>query len=67
MYAIRSYYASITVSGGQSDPDNPTTVSFSIGGRTYNVGNVYYPDGDSQLAWVKWTTPATEQDSYNFV
>jgi len=53
---------SITVSGGQSDPDNPTTVSFSIGGRTYNVGNVYYPDGDSQLAWVKWTTPATEQD-----
>lgn len=52
----------VTVSGGQSDPDNPTTVSFSIGGRTYNVANVYYPDGDSQLAWVKWTTPATEQD-----
>ena len=52
----------VTVSGGQSDPDNPTTVSFHIDGRTYNVGNVYYPDGDSQLAWVKWTTPATEQD-----
>lgn len=52
----------VTVSGGQSDPDNPTTVSFHIDGRTYNVGNVYYPDGDSQLAWVKWVTPATEQD-----
>ena len=52
----------VTVSGGQSDPDNPTTVSFNIDGTTYNVGNVYYPDGDSQLAWVKWTTPATEQD-----
>ncbi len=52
----------VTVSGGQSDPDTPTTVSFNIGGRTYNVGNVYYPDGDSQLAWVKWKTPATEQD-----
>ncbi len=52
----------VTVSGGQSDPDNPTTVSFYIDGRTYNVGNVYYPDGDSQLAWVKWTTPNTEQD-----
>lgn len=53
---------SVMVSGGQSDPDNPTTVSFNIGGRTYNVGNVYYPEGDSQLAWVKWTTPDTEQD-----
>ena len=53
---------SVIVSGGQSDPDNPTTVSFNIGGKTYNVGNVYYPDGDSQLAWVKWTTPNTEQD-----
>ena len=52
----------VTVSGGQSDPDTPTTISFNIGGRTYNVGNVYYPEGDSQLAWVKWTTPATEQD-----
>ncbi|WP_313527809.1 hypothetical protein [Anaerotignum sp.] len=53
---------SVMVSGGQSDPDNPTTVSFHIDGRTYNVGNVYYPEGDSQLAWVKWTTPDTEQD-----
>ncbi|AMJ41530.1 hypothetical protein [Anaerotignum propionicum] len=52
----------VTVSGGQSDPDNPTRVTFSIDGRTYNVGNVYYPEGDSQLAWVKWTTPDIEQD-----
>lgn len=53
---------SVRVSGGQSDPDNPTRVSFTINGITYNVGNIYYPSGDSQLAWVKWKTPATEQD-----
>jgi hypothetical protein len=53
---------SVRVSGGQSDPDNPTRVSFTINGTTYNVGSVYYPSGDSQLAWVKWRTPATEQD-----
>lgn len=52
----------VRVSGGQSDPDTPTRVRFNIGGRTYNVGNVYYPSGDSQLAWVRWTTPNTEQD-----
>lgn len=51
----------VTVSGGQSDPDNPTRVSFHIGGTTYNVSNVYYPDGDSQIAWVKWKTPDTAQ------
>ena len=53
---------SVMISGGQSDPDRPTRVSFIIDGRAYNVGNVYYPSGDSQLAWVKWTTPDTEQD-----
>lgn len=53
---------SVMISGGQSDPDRPTRVSFIIDGRTYSVGNVYYPSGDSQLAWVKWTTPDTEQD-----
>lgn len=53
---------SVMISGGQSDPDRPTRVSFIIDGRTYNVGNVYYPSGDSQLAWMKWTTPDTEQD-----
>lgn len=50
------------VSGGQSDPDRPARVRFNIDGRTYNVGNVYYPSGDSQLAWVRWTTPDTPQD-----
>lgn len=53
---------SVMISGGQSDPDNPTSVSFEIEGRSYNVGNVYYPEGDSQLAWIKWITPDTEQD-----
>ncbi|MVB11727.1 hypothetical protein CAFE_24510 [Caprobacter fermentans] len=52
---------SVTVRGGQSDPDNPVTVRFTIGGHTYTVGGVYYPDGDSQLAWVRWTTPSTPQ------
>lgn len=47
----------VEVRGGQSDPDNPVTVRFNIQGTTYTVGNVYYPDGDSQLAWVKWRTP----------
>ncbi len=50
---------SVDISGGQSDPDDPVSVAFIIEGTTYNVGNVYYPDGDSQLAWVKWHTPST--------
>ena len=52
----------VMISGGQSDPDRPTRVSFHINGTTYNVDNVYYPSGDSQLAWVKWKTPDAEQD-----
>lgn len=48
---------SVKVSGGQSDPDNPVSVQFNIQGTTYTVSNVYYPDGDSQLVWVKWHTP----------
>jgi len=52
---------SVTVSGGQSDPDHPVSVTFKIGGTSYSVGNVYYPSGDSQLAWVRWTTPDTPQ------
>ena len=51
----------INVSGGQSDPDSPVSVTFNVGGRSYNVGNIYYPDGDSQLVWVRWTTPDTPQ------
>ena len=52
---------SVVVSGGQSDPDNPVSVRFTVLGRTYTVNNVYYPEGGSQLVWVKWHTPATEQ------
>lgn len=52
----------VEVSGGQSDPDDPVTVQFHIDGTTYTVSNVYYPDGDSQLAWVRWTTPDEPQD-----
>jgi len=48
----------VEVSGGQSDPDNPVSVVFTINGRSYTVSNVYYPAGDSQLAWVRWTTPS---------
>ncbi len=48
---------SVWVSGGQSDPNSPTTVTFRIDGADYTVSNVYYPSGDSQLVWVKWTTP----------
>ncbi|AGA68845.1 hypothetical protein Desdi_1335 [Desulfitobacterium dichloroeliminans LMG P-21439] len=52
---------SVTVRGGQADPDHPVTVKFTIGGQTYTVSGVYYPSGDSQLVWVRWTTPATPQ------
>lgn len=52
---------SVTVRGGQADPDHPVTVRFTIGGQTYTVSNVYYPEGDSQLVWVRWRTPATPQ------
>jgi hypothetical protein len=53
---------SVMVSGGQSDPDNPARVTFYINGTSYNVGNVYYPTDDSQLAWVRWRTPSTPRD-----
>ena len=49
---------SVEVGGGQSDPDNPVSVEFIIQGTTYTVSNIYYPEGDSQLAWVKWHTPS---------
>jgi len=52
---------SVTVRGSQADPDHPVSVRFTIGGKTYTVNNVYYPDGDSQLVWVRWTTPSTPQ------
>jgi hypothetical protein len=52
---------SVMVSGGQSDPDHPVSVTFQIGGRSMRVNNIYYPEGDSQIAWVRWTTPSTPQ------
>lgn len=52
----------ITVKGGASDPDNPVTVTFTIDGTKYKVNNIYYPDGSSQLVWVKWHTPSTAKD-----
>lgn len=51
----------VEVSGGQSDPDHPVSVTFQVNGRSYTVNNVYYPSGDSQLAWICWTTPEEPQ------
>jgi len=44
------------------NPDSPATVTFHIGGTTYTVNSVVIPAGGSQLVWVKWTTPAAEQN-----
>lgn len=51
----------VSISGGQSDPDHPVSVTFQVDGRSYTVENVYYPEGASQLAWVRWRTPSTPQ------
>lgn len=51
----------VEVRGGQSDPDYPVSVTFDVAGRRYTVNNVYYPSGDSQLAWIRWTTPSKPQ------
>lgn len=51
----------VEVSGDQSDPDHPVLVTFKVGGRNYTVNNVYYPSGDSQLAWIRWKTPSDPQ------
>lgn len=53
---------SVTVRGGQSDPDYPASVRFNIKGKNYTVNQVYYPEGSEQLAWIRWTTPETPQD-----
>ena len=53
---------SVMISGGQSDPDRPTRVSFIIDGRTYNVGIYIIQVETLSLHGVKWTTPDTEQD-----
>lgn len=51
----------VNVSGGQSDPDHPVSVTFRFNGKSIRVNNVYYPEGDSQIAWIRWTTPSTPQ------
>lgn len=53
---------SITVSTGRRrTPDNPATVTFTVGGRSYTVNNIYIPEGESQLVWFKWHTPSKPQ------
>ena len=38
---------------------NLVSVRFNIQGQDLHCQrNVYYPDGDSQLAWVRWRAPA---------
>jgi len=44
--------------GSEKTPENPAYARFSINGKTYTHSDIYIPEGDSQLAWVKWRTPA---------
>ena len=48
--------------GSEINPDGPATVTFTIKGSTYRMNNIVIPEGDSQLAWVKWHTPSEPQD-----
>lgn len=48
--------------GSEINPDGPATVTFAIKGSTYRMSNIVIPEGDSQLAWVKWHTPSEPQD-----
>jgi hypothetical protein len=48
--------------GSEINPDGPATVIFTIKGSTYRMNNIVIPEGDSQLAWVKWHTPSEPQD-----
>lgn len=48
--------------GSEINPDDPATVTFTIKGSTYRMNNIVIPEGDSQLAWVKWHTPSEPQD-----
>ena len=48
---------SVEVSGGQSDPDNPVTCAVCDRRQHLYHQQCYYPDGDSQLVWVKCTPP----------
>lgn len=48
--------------GSEINPDGPVTVTFTIKGSTYRMSNIVIPEGDSQLAWVKWHTPSEPQN-----
>ena len=48
--------------GSETTPGAPATVTFTIKGSTYRMNNIVIPEGDSQLAWVKWHTPSEPQD-----
>lgn len=43
--------------GSEKTPEKPAYARFSINGTTYTHSDIYIPEGDSQLAWVKWRTP----------
>lgn len=45
----------------QITPDAPASVTFTIMGSSYTVTNIVIPEGEGQLAWVKWRTPSTPQ------
>ena len=38
--------------------DATATVTFSMGGRSYQMSGVVIPENGSQLVWVKWHTPS---------
>ncbi len=41
----------------EKTPEGPAYADFSINGHTYSHKDIYIPEGESQLAWVKWKTP----------
>lgn len=41
----------------QKTPDKPAYARFTINGRTYSHNDIYIPEGNSRLVWVKWRTP----------
>ena len=43
---------------GEINNDAKATVTFSIGGRSYQMSGVVIPENGSQLVWVKWHTPS---------
>jgi len=41
--------------------DNYATVTFRVLGESYQMTLVVIPEGESQVVWFRWRTPATEQ------